>query len=200
MRISICMVMTSVALAACASAPVHYYSLQPPASLPVAVPGAHFALDVLPVDIPPEADRPEWIARNTDGSVRILPNSQWAAPLGTELQSALSTQLENRTGVLLVDSMAPSSLPVLRLKLSIRRFDIAPGHPTDIDTEWSLGAPGKPHLFCRHHFTANVTSSDTAALAAIRQWEDELSDQIGHTILSWDARAVALPACSSDKG
>lgn len=196
MKKSSSIVLLSTALmGACASPSLHYYSLQPTETSPTARLPARMALDILPVSLPAEADRPEWIMRYPDGSIEILSSKRWAAPLGEELQAALAAQLADATGMQLPDSSSAPNLPSLRLKLALQRFDIAPGRPTNIVAHWSLGLPNKPYLYCPLNFEAAAAPTDIAALANIRQWQKALAHQISQVIRAWSANGSTRPTC-----
>ncbi|MBV8046854.1 MAG: membrane integrity-associated transporter subunit PqiC [Paludibacterium sp.] len=193
MKSPVAVTLMGLLLAACASAPVHYYSLLPAPSAPAAPRSARYAIEILPVAVPAEADRPEWVARRADGSIEILSGAQWAAPLDEEIRAAFAAELTGATGAPLADGLDAVHQPVLRLKLSLRRFDIAPHQPIQIETDWSLGAPGHARLQCAERFSARPVATDAQTLATIRQWQDALAQQIAQTVLSW--RNDVLPPC-----
>jgi uncharacterized lipoprotein YmbA len=181
-------------LTACASEPIHYYSLLPTSLPPAMTQPTHYAIELLPVNVPAESDRLEWVARQGDGSVKILTNVKWAAPLGEEVRDAIGALLAGEIGTSLANGMAIDSLSVLRLKLSLRRFDIAPGQPVLITTDWSLGAPGGLRLFCTNHFSAPSSHSTAEALATLRHWQLTLAQEIGRATQEWNIRT--MPTCS----
>jgi len=189
--------LSTALLGACASPPLHYYSLVPTETSPSAQHPARMALDILPVSLPAEVDRSEWIMRNQDGSIEILSSKRWAAPLGEELQAALAAQLVDETGMPLPDPASAPHLPILRVKLTIQRFDIAAGQPTNIAANWSLGLPNKPYLYCPLNFEAAAAPTDIAALANIRLWQKALAHQIGQAILAWSTTGSKPPTCPS---
>lgn len=196
-KTSTMILMSAVLMSGCASPPEHYFSLQPTGSSYVALQPSRMALDILPVSLPIETDRPEWIVRFQDGSIGVLSSKRWAAPLGEELQAALATQLADETHMRIPDSASAPDLPRLRLKLTIQRFDIAPGQPTHIVANWSMGAPNKPYLYCPLNFEGAAASSDMAALANIRAWQKALVRQIGHAFLALSTNGSIEPGCAS---
>ncbi|MGH8506401.1 MAG: PqiC family protein, partial [Stenotrophobium sp.] len=86
---------TAAMLSACAGAPTQFYTLIPPgpAIQSQATTAAALQIEVLPVEIPLQVDRPQMVVR--EGSGRIVPveTRQWIAPLATEIRSALSADL-----------------------------------------------------------------------------------------------------------
>lgn len=132
-----------LALAACASAPLHYYTLVPPAteSPAGALPGpANGALpfQLLPVSIPAQVDQPQLVVRQGGQSVVLLNDERWIAPLGDELRSALSTDLTRQLRSADVSALPDNDRPLLRIKLDVRRFDSQPGSYALIDGIWSI--------------------------------------------------------------
>lgn len=191
------MLVSAVLMSACASPSEHYFSLQPTGLSHAALQAPRLALDILPVSLPIETDRPEWIVRFQDGSIGVLSSKRWAAPLGEELQSALATQLADETRMRLPDASSAPDLPRLRLKLTIQRFDFAPGQATHIVANWSMGAPNRPYLYCPLNFEGAAASSDMAALANIRAWQKALARQIAQAILAFDSNGSIKPGCAS---
>lgn len=129
----------ALALAACASAPVHYYSLIAPATTQAVTntQTAPFQFELLPVGIPAQADQPQLVIRQGGQGVVPLDSERWIAPLAQELRGALSADLaqamrtQDATGL-------SGGKPRLRIKVDLRRFDSAPGDYALIDAAWSL--------------------------------------------------------------
>ena len=129
----------ALALAACASAPVHYYSLIAPATTQAVTDTqtAPFQFELLPVGIPAQADQPQLVIRQGGQGVVPLDSERWIAPLAQELRGALSADLaqamrtQDATGL-------SGGKPRLRIKVDLRRFDSAPGDYALIDAAWSL--------------------------------------------------------------
>lgn len=129
----------ALALAACASAPVHYYTLIAPATTQAVTntQTAPFQFELLPVGIPAQADQPQLVIRQGGQGVVPLDSERWIAPLAQELRGALSADLaqamrtQDATGL-------SGGKPRLRIKVDLRRFDSAPGDYALIDAAWSL--------------------------------------------------------------
>lgn len=129
-RIATSALALAAALAGCASAPVHYYTLSAPAGTASAPAGAQAAymIDVLPVSVPTPADQPQLMVRNGDGSVSALYSERWTAPLADEVRGALSDALQRELGALDVRVVKPaSSAAVWRVQTDVQRFDLSPG-------------------------------------------------------------------------
>jgi uncharacterized lipoprotein YmbA len=129
----------ALALAACSSAPTHFYTLLPPAQpADAAVAPAPFAIDVASVGVPTEVDQAQWLVRTGPGQVAVLDNERWAAPLGDELHAAFSDALTRQLGVGAVYEAANPGVPVYRIQIDVRRFESAAGQYALIDADWSV--------------------------------------------------------------
>ena len=141
-------------LNACASPPVHYYSLLAPSGETITTkPPAPFMVDVLPVGIPSQNDQSQLVVRQGAAGAVVLDNERWTGPLDDEIRSALSSVLTHELATQDVAGLPQTSArPVLRIKLQLRRFDAWPGQRVQLDADWSLGfanEAGKPRLVCR---------------------------------------------------
>lgn len=130
-------------LSACASAPLHYYTLVPPAtdaSVDPAVAQASSSLpfELLPVSVPAQVDQPQLVVRQGGQSVLMLSGERWIAPLGDEVRSALSTDLTRQLHSQDITGLPTHTGPRLRIKLDLRRFDSLPGSYALIDAAWSV--------------------------------------------------------------
>ena len=134
----------ALTLAGCASAPLHYYTLVPPATDPtsdVASPSpgmASLPFELLPVTVPAQVDQPQLVVRSGSQGVALLNGERWIAPLGDELRSALSTDLARQLHSQDVSALPANDKPRLRIKLDVRRFDSLPGSYALIDGSWSV--------------------------------------------------------------
>ncbi len=136
--------LAAVVLSSCASAPSHYYSLSAPQS-PVGAVSAHslvspFAIDVAPVTVPDEVNRPQ-IMIGEEGDARIVPlkSSLWASPLDDQIRTALGNALSARLGVPMVPGGAvPEGVPVWRIQFQAHRFESQYGRRVLLDASWQL--------------------------------------------------------------
>ena len=89
-------------LAGCgASPPARYYTLQPPGATQAVQAGvapAPFMIEILPVNVPAQADQPQLMVRTGDGTVAPLYSERWSAPLPDEFRAALSDTLTRELG------------------------------------------------------------------------------------------------------
>lgn len=132
-------------LSGCASAPMHYYTLVPPAGAdadiappPASVGVAALPFELLPVSVPAQVDQPQLVVRQGGQGVVLLNDQRWIAPLGDEVRSALSVDLARTLGSQDVSGMTGSDKPRLRIKLDLRRFDSQAGHYALIEGAWSV--------------------------------------------------------------
>ncbi len=136
-----------LALAACRSAPIHFYTLVPssPGAPILAAAPASYRIAVLPVGIPAQVDQPQLVVRQGQGSVALLENRQWIAPLGDEIRTVLSDALVRKLGTQDVYGLADGGTgPLYRVKVDVRRFESVPGSHTLLAAGWSVsGGNGK---------------------------------------------------------
>lgn len=188
----------AAALAACASAPMHYYTLVPAADstqTDAAVPPARFQFELLPVGIPAQNDVPQLVVRQGDQAVVMLEGERWIAPLADEVRSALSVDLSRRLNAQDIGSGLPvDGKPVVRIKVDVRRFDSSPGHYALVEATWSVRPlKGDTVLTCSSHISENVGQGYDGLVAGHQQAMSELAGQIANV-----APALATgssPAC-----
>lgn len=128
-------------LGACASSvPTHYHSLlEASAETMAAGSSAAFLIDVQPVGIPAQVDRPQLVVRD-GGGVLPLEQERWIAPLADEARAALSADLSRELATTDVAGQPrPADARVLGIKIDLRRFDSVPGAYAAVDAVWSLG-------------------------------------------------------------
>ena len=133
-------------LAACSSAPIHYYTLRPPLSREATTaPAAQFFVNVLPVGIPAELDQPQMVVRQDQSGVAVLDGERWVSPLGDEVRGALSTHLATMLNTQDVAGLSQQPHdPVLLVKVQIRRIDAWPGQRVQLVADWELAFANDP--------------------------------------------------------
>jgi uncharacterized lipoprotein YmbA len=188
----------AAALAACASAPMHYYTLVPPAgAVPPAATPAPFRFELLPVGIPAQVDQPQMVVRQGGQGVAMLDGRRWIAPLGDEVRGALSADLARDLGTQDVSGLPAGDKPVLRIKVDLRRFDSVPGQYALVEAAWSVRAPrSDATLACTSRIQETVGAGFDALVAGHQQALAALATRIAAV-----APAVAegqSPACPAD--
>ncbi|MDE3073222.1 MAG: membrane integrity-associated transporter subunit PqiC [Pseudomonadota bacterium] len=142
----------ALVLAACASAPLHYYTLVAPAAGAAGAPVASMAaggtslpFELLPVGVPAQVDQPQLVVRSGGQGVVLLDGERWIAPLNDEVRSALSADLARELRNQDVSGLPDNGKPLLRVKLDLRRFDSQPGSYALIEGAWSVRVLHAPH-------------------------------------------------------
>jgi len=137
-------------LAACASAPLHYYTLVAPADesagglvapadeAPASSAAPALPFELLAVGVPAQVDQPQLVVREGGQGVALLGSERWIAPLGDEVRSALSADLARELHSADVSGLPGNGKPLLRIKLDLRRFDSAPGSYALVEAVWSV--------------------------------------------------------------
>lgn len=142
-------IFATLGLAACSSAPTHYYTLLPTAvdvGVRANVTAPAFQFEMQPVRIPVQVDQPQVVVRQSNGALAILETERWSAPLADEFHDALGNQMELKLGTR--DLAGLPKIPgrqILSLQTDVRRFDSLLGHYALIDVVWSISqrADGK---------------------------------------------------------
>jgi uncharacterized lipoprotein YmbA len=132
-------------LGACASAPVHYYTLVAPAAEDTvgvgAVTGPTIQFELLASPVPAQVDQSQLIVREGAERVGVLDAERWIAPLGDEVHAALAADLARALPGQDVGKLIAGGKPMLRIQLDLRRFESAPGAYALIEAAWSLRLP-----------------------------------------------------------
>lgn len=184
-------------LAACASAPTHFYTLQRSAAAPAQAPSAApaFLTDVLPVAVPAQVDQLQLLVRQSEQRVAVLDNEHWAAPLASELRSALAADLVDALGTRDMHGLAhPQAVPVYRIQLDVRRFDSWPGRHALIEADWSIRGEAEHALItCTSSTSENVEPGYDALVQGHQRAIARIAEDIAAVLRNITAGAV--PVC-----
>jgi uncharacterized lipoprotein YmbA len=183
----------TLTLAACASPPSSFYTLTDAAGAAAPgsaaatganAPAAPYAIEVSPVAVPEQVDRPQIVVTRGGGRVDILEESRWAAPLKNELTSTISRELTQRLGAMDVYGLPRADgLTVYRVSTSVQRFESTPGEQAALTAVWSVRrVPGDIVLTCRFAATEPASGGVAEVVAAQRKLVDRLADGIGNAI------------------
>ena len=186
------MMVLGALLAGCGTAqPPRFHSLLPaPAAVAMSmtVPGP-LVWEVSTVGIPPAVDQPQWVVRRADGSLAVLEQERWIAPLADELRAAVSERLTFILGAPMVDANGtPQRL--WRVKIDVQRFESWPGREARLDALWSVRAVGgdAASLTCRVEIAeASVSDGYLGLAAAHRRVVGRLGVSIGSAIKALSA-------------
>jgi uncharacterized lipoprotein YmbA len=131
----------ALALGACASAPVHYYTLVAPAADTPDAPSGSRAVESFQLvmgGVPADVDQPELVVRTGGERAAILEGERWIAPLGDEVRAALSADLARELPGIDVTGLAGAAKLPLLVKVEMHRFESAPGAYASIEASWSV--------------------------------------------------------------
>jgi uncharacterized lipoprotein YmbA len=184
-------------LGACSSvSPTRFHTLMPASvsATPAIAPAGAVAWEVLPVAIPAQVDQPQWVVRTADGSLTVLEQERWIAPLGEEIRAAVA---EHVTQVLGSPATPVEPGKVWRVRIDVQRFDSAPGRETRFEATWSLSSSDAETLALRCHgeFVQRVAAGGYPALALGQQQNvAELADKVTRALESLSAGRAATCA------
>ena len=170
-----------IALAACASAPTHFYTLQHGDTAQADVTGAaRFLVDVQPVTVPAQVDQMELLVRENEQRVAVLDNERWAAPLAAEVRDALAADLAASLGTRDVHGLAhPPGAPVYGIQIDVRRFESWPGQRALIEADWSVrGSADRAIVTCTSRASENVGPGYDALVQGHQRAVARLADDI----------------------
>lgn len=181
----------ALTLSACSTTPTHYYTLIPPATqAPANVAQAPFQFEMQPVLMAVQVDQPPLVVRQGDGSLAILENERWGAPLGDEFHDALTGELERRFGSRdLAGLPKQSDQPVLSIRTDVRRFESVLGQYALIDVVWNLSLRGNGNQ--RQTLTCSSVIRQPAGIGmenlvlAHQKAVSSLADNIARTANEW---------------
>ncbi|AJP59544.1 hypothetical protein UC34_07920 [Pandoraea vervacti] len=196
-----------LALAGCASPQPTFYTLADANGGPTAngvattgasAPATPYAIEVSPVAVPEQVDRPQIVVTRSGGRVDILEASRWSAPLKNELTSTISRNLTQRLGAMDVYGVPRAdSLAVYRVSTSVQRFESVPGEQAALTAVWSVRkVPGDLVLTCRFAATEPASGGIDGVVAAQRKLVDRLADGIGNAIAT-SAQGMGAARCAS---
>ncbi|MEM5386345.1 PqiC family protein [Paraburkholderia phymatum] len=184
---------STLMLAACASAPVHYYTLvqpRPSRSAVTVSAAAPFAVDVFPVGVPAQLDQQQLVVRESGGSVAVLDGERWVSPLGDELRSAISSGVVDQLGTYDIAGLPrPQDRAVVTIRVQIRRLDAWAGRSVQLEADWSTGVrqkAGNARVTCHTYLEKATQGGYPEMVRAQQQVVGLLASQIATA-----ARSVA---------
>lgn len=188
-------------LAACSSVqPPRYHTLMPAVASAVrpAAPAGSLAWEVLPVAVPAGVDQPQWVVRTVDGSLAVLEQERWIAPLGEEIRGAVADRLTQDLGT---PPVSAEPRKRWRIRIDVHRFDSAPGREARLEATWTLSSDADTAraLRCRGEFVQTPAASGYLALAKSHQQAvAALAGAIGSELKALNAGQTAM--CSRPPG
>lgn len=191
----------ALALAGCASDPVHYHTLTAPAGAVAAGAPVAFAIDLLPVGIPAQLDQQQLVVRNGASGLVVQDGERWSGPVADEIRNALAAQLAARlntqdvTGLGLGSGRAAGQ-PVLRIAVQVRRLDAWVGDKVGLEATWRLhfaDADVKATLLCTSRFETPARGGYPEAVQAQQQVLGRLAADIAAGARAWDGVPSGAP-------
>lgn len=185
-RAAILTLATAAALAGCAAQrPTEFHTLMSaPQASPSAGAALRFRIDP-PVRVPPQVDQPQIVLRQPDGSLQVLEQQRWAAPLADEWRDALSEGLSHALQALDVSRIpAPPGPQPYALQLELQRFDSEAGGQAVQQVRWSVTRPGDaaPALSCSTQRVETTGADVSNVVAAHRRAVARLAGTIATVI------------------
>ncbi len=178
--------LAAACLAGCASAPISFYTLVPATTaeaLPAQDPA--FQIEVQTVDVPAQVDVPQMVVRESSGAVTPVATRRWIAPLSSEIRGALVAALTRRLGVPEVSGVAAEgSLPLYRIRLSVRRFDSTLGDAARIEAVWTIAAArdAKRSVTCESRVSVPVAPGYSELAEGHQRVIAQIADGIAQTL------------------
>lgn len=133
-------VAASLGLAACASAPDHFYTLSvlPDSGRAVlASPTVHVLLSV---DVPALVDRPEMVISTSGNGIEVLEHQRWAVSLSDLVFQTLARDIEKRRGDLLIADRGfdQGTTPPVRIKVDMVRLTAQRAGQVGMEAHWRI--------------------------------------------------------------
>jgi hypothetical protein len=179
-----------VLLGACSSvAPPRFHTLMsaPGGSTSKISPAGAVAWELLPVSIPAQVDQPQWVVRTVDGSLAVLEQERWIAPLSEEIRAVVGERLLQTVGP---SATAVEPGKVWRVRIDVQRFDSVPGREVRLETTWALGTSleAATSLRCHGEFVQPVAAGGYPALAlGHQQTVARLADKVSRSLKALSA-------------
>jgi hypothetical protein len=169
-------------LAGCATVPpTRFHTLMPPPEARATAPATTPApWQLLPVTVPAQVDRPQFVLRSGDGSLAVLDQERWIAPLADELAGALADALGRRLG-------PPLGRDPWQVAVDVQRFESVPGRAARLDAAWSVRRADAAALRCLASIEQPAGDGVAALAAAHRRAVQALGERIAEAIVALQA-------------
>jgi len=136
--------------------------------------------------VPAAVDQPQWVVRLADGSLRVLEQERWVAPLRDEVRAALIAGLRARSATDDVRAAPGRDTPDWRVRVVLTRFDTTAGQGVGLEGYWTAAKPAGAAvaLSCPIALREPAAADPLALAAAHRRAVDRLADRIGASLAS----------------
>lgn len=136
MRHALACVLAAV-VAACASSPSHFYTLN--AVAPQGTAASKVSIAVGPVTIPPAIDRPQIVVTTGPNQVALDDFNRWASPVQDNLVRVVADNLAAILGTPKVTLYPTIATDVdFRVQIEVRNFESTPGKSAALDAVWTV--------------------------------------------------------------
>ncbi len=180
------LVLSTIALTACAAQPDHFYALSTMPATPRPSAADFSTHVILSVSLPAVVDRRQMIIDTPGNRLLILEHERWAAPLPDLVTQTLARDIEQRRADVLVadrDFDQANSMPV-RMKIDIVRMSALKGSRATLEVHWRIVDPAsQSDLIGGETFTAPFEGDDYAGVArafstCLAALADRLADKL----------------------
>jgi uncharacterized protein len=154
----LCAMAAILALCGCQSAPMTYYTLTPADHSGTTAGSGPPAIKAILVlrNLPAGIDTTQILIRTDDARLRVEEGGRWVAPLGDELRGALIDALRRQYNIIVLEGGGRhGDVPVPKVDLTVRKFDLVEGASITLAVDWVLSSPGhEPNssLSCQAEF------------------------------------------------
>ena len=185
---SFCVMLAIFALCGCRSAPITYYTLTPADRSGTPAESGRPAIKAILVlrSLPAGIDTTQILIRTDDTQLRVEERGRWVAPLGDELREALVDALRHQYGIIVLDSARHNDVPVARVDLTVRKFDVAEGASVTLAVDWALSNAGREaggaSVSCQAEFRERAAGTVSGVVAAGQDAVLKLSRVLGAAI------------------
>jgi uncharacterized protein len=191
------------AVAGCASAPIHYYTLTPSSgTAPSAL--LSLAVEVRVVHLPPQLNHSGLMVRNGPAELTLLENERWASPLKEEITEALRLELQPRIAA--TQGLSPA-YDKLVVQLDVRQLEAELTNRASLEASFSatLIAGRTPlaearKVACSFRAEQNIQGGYAQIVAAYQRDIATLADAIAAAVTSIANDARAACESSSPQG
>ncbi|MBA3624129.1 MAG: membrane integrity-associated transporter subunit PqiC [Methylibium sp.] len=145
------------------------------------------AWELLPIGIPAQVDRPQMVVQLADGTLAVVEQERWIAPLADEMQAAVAERLTQVLGVR--ESPDRSRRERWRVRIDVHRLDSALGRSARLEADWRVRSNEEPRraLRCRTSHQQPVAPGYAGLAAGHRAAVAELVETIAASLRALDA-------------
>jgi uncharacterized lipoprotein YmbA len=185
----------TLACCGCASAPVSYYTLIPPApAASAATASGCCVIEIRNVRVPVQVDRPELVIRRSDEQFDVLSNHLWIAPLRDELRGALLDDIRGRLSQGQPGREAKAQKYLVFV--DITRFESEPAKYALIEAQWRVERAGGPKFtapVCKTRAQIPVAGGLSAVVRGYQQGVSTVASGIAKKV--FDAEQGGVLEC-----